>query len=1288
MTGISDALLSGGAAAVRDALVATESKANTLETEVQSARAGEDELVDNINLRPTRDAIGETAQITRPGLSLDAFTGVLTGKPEAVTSLADVAGVSVADNTDLGRSALLAGAKTLAPRVGREILPGCIYQPALSFLRTVDPTDPIGDAVEIGVQFLDASYAGVTGGEQVLDTLDLVTTDAVQMYGPDGLVLPTFSLDAGAADIQIPAGSTAARVFVRTFGSEQTTAVLSLDFVDVTARQTLGVNFESRAALKIEATTSFEIVRQNGASGSGNQLTLPVGSNCNGSAVIARAVHTEVQAANLLGKTVRYFLEISATANALDALKINDVSKVNVSKDQIFARATLGGSDVGLSASKALVAQGVRAEGAARVFLEWEYTFSAADTARVIEQRLTIDGTSAIAGAPVTLEPVALYYLPLSTDGQQIAHAAAFDAAAAGLTPDNTIANQALANAQLAQNDARQALDTLYESIGNVETYGAPSTDILKDYTSSAGGGQFVFANAVAVSGYVRSVSLYAKTSGTVKLVAHTKSGDDFTRVYTSSHSVTGGQINTITDLFIPVSSGVTYLGFDTAGGIITQASSLTFEGGWYSGAQDATSFTDASVSTTSGFQIRFNIDVESSRTIEAISAESAALAAKEAARVPVSQGRNLLNPRTASKQFDAYVSPSNGTIINYPAGPGYAAIGGIPVAPGTTYRIDLAHVLPVWEIFEQGSGMLMAFYDTEEMSTTTFTETFINGTDAITLAADKLSMTFTAPAGAAFASFTVKPIGSYQTDLNDFEELLGSALVTEGEQALDLQSMVLSETRAGVVVEVDSSDYWYVRCAFRPGMDVVYKCRAGHDPSTSTNGVIDFTGAKLIYAITPHDETKTAYEASNVTYRIGGDSSPPFYIGQHTVGGGHGWVGYQVTDTAHGKTNVDVGSRWQDDTSKYYRIARIVDADNIVVLPENTGTATLWTITGSPSGTLTHASDATNTVDIVPSAVAQYQIRPCLKDYQWSAWLDADTEIKNVGVYQGDEFRFIERYALPNLASILTALAARVGTDSEFDFTALSLQTQVEIDTAYMIDFSGVWQVNYEVYAEQEFYSSGFGAMQTGAILENAYDDTRYFVPRTSTLGLGDGALISTLSPGSGTFFVAADWDDPDNPPDRYFQVAERSTNPARGYMMGYSSQLGDSRTDQDSAGYTTTTFKMYPRAFDAGTANPVTAGSVYSVAGFFGCFDPSRNTSFDAVICYPDAGKHSLYAKATAGVDNEFLWVPGMERLIGKPITARAALTGFTVKSGYVGPRGVRVSSAAGGEVELLIG
>lgn len=166
--------------------------------------------------------------LSRPGDAPQAFTRSLAGgDPSALPPLT---GADVVLGDD-GAAVRMRGADLLAMRRAVAMERGRAYRARVSFARTADVSDPAGDAVRIGIQFLDRAKTPIQGTDGryiVKDDLKLAVTD-----GPKEIQF-LFSRSGGESTFKAPYRARYAVFFIQSFGADGSVDVSVLDIVDIT----------------------------------------------------------------------------------------------------------------------------------------------------------------------------------------------------------------------------------------------------------------------------------------------------------------------------------------------------------------------------------------------------------------------------------------------------------------------------------------------------------------------------------------------------------------------------------------------------------------------------------------------------------------------------------------------------------------------------------------------------------------------------------------------------------------------------------------------------------------------------------------------------------------------------------------------------------------------------------------------------------------------------------------------------------------------------------------------
>ena len=217
------------------------------------------------------------------------------------------------------------------------------------------------------------------------------------------------------------------------------------------------------------------------------------------------------------------------------------------------------------------------------------------------------------------------------------------------------------------------------------------------------------------------------------------------------------------------------------------------------------------------------------------------------------------------------------------------------------------------------------------------------------------------------------------------------------------------------------------------------------------------------------------AFASGTILASQGDDVAPLHYNGTY-IGANHGaYIVHEVTVNAHGKTYVDVGSRWTQGANTF-TIVRIVDANKLWLVSQNIG-ATYWQfVTSSLSGlALTHSIGATNTTSFTPSADTLTQLLPSINNHTKKIIADGFKELTSSGVYDVKYVEFIDSYEIMNPVSILSYLHGRVGTTTEQSLKVNSIETDVKLTYNYRFAVNGTCTVIPEVVRKAELLNPSF---------------------------------------------------------------------------------------------------------------------------------------------------------------------------------------------------------------------
>lgn len=611
-------------------------------------------------------------------------------------------------------------------------------------------------------------------------------------------------------------------------------------------------------------------------------------------------------------------------------------------------------------------------------------------------------------------------------------------------------------------------------------------------------------------------------------------------------------------------------------------------------------------------------------------------------------------------------------------------------VVAGTQYTISM-HAAPLGFQFYQVASRIQGF-NTDG----SFNQNIV----PTSASSDGREATFTVPAGVEKIAINLRNPVDYSNSNPLTEAALNSCIdnimLNEGATALEFKEYsdgvftptvsLFEPLNSGEISVTKQNDYWYVRAQAQQSTskDVVWRLLAQHDVTpdsvNSRTGVVDFQGIRFIDSSATN--TVAAFNQSTDVHQQNNDESCPEKINAMFVAGGHGVIGYTATMVSHGKTNVDVGSEWNDGTDAWI-LYYINDADNVTLVRKNTGAADKWVISSADFGalTLTHTAGATNTANIVMTASSQYLVVPIIKNYLAEIRVD-NVAVTTDGYYKGARVVMSEVYSLMNLASQQDYLIANVG-DSTPDYTAASISEQVRYYYEYEWNEFGAMSVR-AARATKEAFTRTLGVDYWGGIqlqrvslvgdsTDGMSDRAYVYIPHVAPVsGLDFEAIAEVTSNVLDIFVPKTSCDDVNDPASHFCLIGRDSagTTDVTGHLFGYSrgEGLGVPATRAASVA---TVFRLspaeknYPWAIDA-TAGDGVVGDVNLVTSFRAPFLPTDTDLTVPAVIVTMSGKTYCYITAHQNLTNKLVSVPG--KYNGWLVTEIKSHSNVTVNSKYV--------------------
>lgn len=570
-----------------------------------------------------------------------------------------------------------------------------------------------------------------------------------------------------------------------------------------------------------------------------------------------------------------------------------------------------------------------------------------------------------------------------------------------------------------------------------------------------------------------------------------------------------------------------------------------------------------------------------------------------------------------------------------------------------------------------------------------TFSQSITSG---YTLSSNKRSITFTVPGtGKKRPAMDIRdPINwgaGNPMSLRYANSILDNIMVTAGStvvgfkphraaNAKDPDPAVFGKSNAPMTVAVQGG-YAFIRAPLQQSAteDIVWRVLVSQTPAytaagvATKTGVVDFFGARVISRSTPAGQTIAAYNLSTQLWGIEtGDERTPVHINGIYIGAGHGIPGYELTKAAHGKTIADTGSTWTDGAGKVWVLAKVVDANTLLFIADNTGASDKWVITSTaPSGTtMTHQSGATNTGSVAWTAAALGALNPILQNIAITLYVDDAIIDRTIdGVYTGSSVRIDDSWDIPNCGHLLAYLKGHIGST---DYTNSLIQVQVSVSDTFTWNEWGALTAYRTETVRQAFTRNAATSANPGDY-SGAMQLQRLALPGDSTPGAFTKIFgyVPNVAPVSGldlqattdiTALVAqltvpkTACADPTDPASHFAQIGkDASGNTIGGMVYGYARTAGMAVPTSRAASVSnvlvvSTSGKHYPRFVDSAAGDGI-VGQVLVAVAFRAYFKPTDPDLTLPAVIYSVGGKH--YAIVTSHKVQAKKWVALPKKLTG---------------------------------------
>lgn len=569
-----------------------------------------------------------------------------------------------------------------------------------------------------------------------------------------------------------------------------------------------------------------------------------------------------------------------------------------------------------------------------------------------------------------------------------------------------------------------------------------------------------------------------------------------------------------------------------------------------------------------------------------------------------------------------------------------------------------------------------------------------------ITYADSDKTVTFTIPDDStiAFISMMIVYASHTTTDFNNLVNAMQLELGTKrttyaaydvnGAEHLYLKSSALLDiptTTGGTTVistgntftvYVDGT-YAYIRTSYSSTLDIVQLVQYGTN-SKWNNNVVNPYQIKTIPASTTKENLITAYNAGTLVVSHSDDAAPLRYNGTY-IGANHGaFVVHQVTKTAHGKSFVDVGSKWSNGTREY-TLLRIVDANTLWFISDNTGTSAQWiyNTTSTAGNTLTHVSGATNTASILVATDTITQLYCAVNEHVKKVTVDGYKPITASGFYDVESIEFNDSYNIMNVPAIVAYAQANVGTATELEFTSNTIAWDVNVQVGYCYTTNGSLTINTQLYKKSAI-SFEFAGLTQALPLNYSGKTLLQYVPKMNTVTVSGtpynlSNIVDVTSVTAVINMLKADWSDATNPPDRMVQIVKTGSVKDYAHVVGYSLTRGDTKPSirqntNDAGFFNGPTKKMYPKAL------VTTLDTVVNTVAYRSLYNPNILPEATVYTWYKD--NNDIFVVLDIHQNATMLKLPLPLTFNGKNATVVDTHANFTLHSEIVSDGGLLCS------------
>lgn len=452
---------------------------------------------------------------------------------------------------------------------------------------------------------------------------------------------------------------------------------------------------------------------------------------------------------------------------------------------------------------------------------------------------------------------------------------------------------------------------------------------------------------------------------------------------------------------------------------------------------------------------------------------------------------------------------------------------------------------------------------------------------------------------------------------------------------------------------------YAYVRTAWSNSEDTVQKIGLGKTRLALSNSPVDLFGLRKIPVSTRREDTAAAWESIGASYPLlnQGDEAGPMYYNGTYIAGNHGpTVARQVTiEGGHGKTALDIGSRWDGPYTPDYVIVQLVDDTRLVLLSTPTATGNAWSFenTNLNGKTLTHKAGAFNTAPIVVSTSASAQLLPILSRRSVRLFADEREVPISDCLFTCGRLSIREQYDVVSPAAAVAYLQENAGRNTNISICNDAIDTDVTVVYKFVIGENGAIGVDGDFSFHGPVTLGYIGMMQalapyfSGKSLGLYVPGMNSFVAGSKTYDL---AAIQDITTGVDALELSAEnFSDPRFPPSQMCFIVSTGGVRDFGFALGYSPVEGaGSRylrsSAIDSAGAVSTSRKLYPKMYTAAafSGGVVPSGTRITGRGYRAAYNAALTPDATVAFWYYDGDDIVVIADFHKASTGTFIKLP----------------------------------------------